>query len=136
MKEVFEGIFNKYKGSALENLTPGGMHTYLVDEEDAEKGAYVIIYMDKSPLEPVFNRQGVSGRFIIEGVSKFKDGQAPINDIKNSIIELYDTDDITVSGYKLTHMKATHLQQVLDDEDLDDLLWRYPVAFEIKLTEA
>lgn len=136
MKEVFEGIVEFYNGSALEALTPGGIHTYLVDEEKASKGDYVVIYMEKSPLEPTFNRQGITGKFIIEGVSDYSKGQKPINDIKDAILALYDAGEIVVSGYNLTHIKATHLQQVLDDQDLDNLLWRYPVQFEISLTEA
>lgn len=135
MKEVFEGIVNLYKGSPLAALTPGGIHTYLVDEEESKKGDYVVIYMEKSPLDPAFDRQGVGGKFIIEGVSDYEKGQKPINDIKDAIIALYDEGEIVVTGYQLTHMKATHLQQVLDDQDLDNLLWRYPVQFEISLTE-
>lgn len=136
MIEVFEGLTEKYKGSALASLTPGGMHTYIVDEDEAKKGDYLVTYMDKSPLDPTFSRQGVAGKFIIEGVSPYKLGQGPINDIKKEIIKLYDNQDLVVAGYNVTHVKATHKQQILDDMDLDNLLWRYPVAFEILLTEA
>jgi hypothetical protein len=134
--EVLEGITAKYNGSTLAALTPSGMHSFIfIAEEGEEIDDYVVIYMDKTPIDNMFDRGGVDGKFIIEGVSSYDKGQKPINDIKNAIIALYDDKEITVEGYRLTHVTATHKQQVLDDSDLDNLLWRYPVAFEIKLTK-
>ncbi len=136
MIEVFNALKTLYSGSDLEALTPYGMFSYIVPAppEGEEAGDYVVMYMEKSPITNTFNRRAVDVVVIVEGASDYGSGQKPINDIKDAILDLYDSQNIVVAGYDLTHITATHMQQVLDDSDLDNLLWRYPVALEIKLT--
>lgn len=132
MKVVSDGIVALYKGSALEQLTPGGIHSYISDSGDGSD--HVVIYMNPSKNDPVFGRGGIVAKFVIEGVSRFSNGQQPINDIHDSIIALYDGDDtIEVDGYSVVDMMWEKKQQMLDDTDINNLLWRYPVEFEIKL---
>ena len=137
MIEVFNALKTLYSGSDLEALTPYGMYAYLVPmpENSGEVDDYVVMYMEKSPVGNTFNRREVKVIVILEGASRYEKGQKPINDIKDALISLYDNQDIVVEGYELTHVTATHMQQVLDDSDIDQLLWRYPVAFEINLTK-
>lgn len=138
MIEVFNALKTLYSGSDLDALTPHGMFSYIVPppEEGVDPGDYVVMYMDKSPILNTFNMRTIDVMIIVEGASRYEKGQKPINDIKEATLGLYDnTQELVVTGYEVIQVTATHLQQVLDDTDIDNLVWRYPVAFGIKLTK-
>lgn len=136
MKEVFTAIFNKYTGSVLESLTPGGLVSYIDPESNEEN--YIVMSMLPSKIEWATNRNQFDVKIELDAACKLDKGQDEINSIKDSIISLYDglqPGGLEITGYDLVHMKAVELMQYIDDEDVENLLWRYYVRFEVKINK-
>lgn len=135
MKEVFEAIIERFKGSSLETLTgAGNMYSYEVPEDVTPP--YVVNYMDPSKLDRDFDNNDFEIMMVINPVSSHSKGQDEINNLKNAIIDTYDglgPDDFFVSGYNVVHVKVRKLQQILDDTEPDNKLWHYPVKLEVRI---
>lgn len=136
MKEVFRGIVEKYEGSLLESLTPGGIHSYI--DPEGNSGNYIVMSMLPSKIEWAANRNQIDVNIELDAACDLEKGQDEINGIKDAIINLYDGLDhggLEITGYDLVHMKATSLMQYIDDTDAENLLWRYYVRFEVKINK-
>lgn len=133
MKEIFEALTQKYKGSPAEQITGlGKFFSYFVAENASLP--YVVSYMMPSPISrPMSSSRKIEAHVIIMAVTDFKLGQGQLNDLKDAILDTYDGARLTIPGYTLVNIEPVELHQVLDDTDPDELLWNYPVKFKINI---
>lgn len=133
MKEVFEALANIYKGSPLEEVAgEGKLYTYLVPE--GIDPPYVVMTMAPSPItRPMSSGRKVEPHIFITPVSSHKKGQGEINDMKSKALETFDDARLTIAGYRLVNIEPVEMQQILDVDDPDNLLWQYPIKFKINI---
>lgn len=133
MIQIFEALTNAYKGSSIEAIAGvNKIFSYIVPEKTSLP--YVVISMAPSPISrPMSSPIKVEPNIFITPVSDFKKGQQQINYLKDAVIDTYDGAKLTVPGYSLVNIEPIEMQQVLDDDDPDELLWHYPVKFKINI---
>lgn len=133
MKVLFDALVNQYKSSPLEALCgENNIHSYLAPENASLP--YTIFMMDPSPITRAMSAPlKVHPVIIITPYNDFEDGQVPLEELRDAVINTYDGVNLTVQGYSLVVISAVEMNQEIEISDPENPLWAYPIKFKITL---